>query len=112
MACLVTCSATTSLPPLQGLRLYNARVDPHLTAACEVVIDVDPPLLRPLQLIQHKFLQRLIGLNPRAMIVLPFPETGPLPLSYRRIILTLRYLLYLRKQGSYMDVSTRGRKEH
>ncbi|KAF7973545.1 hypothetical protein HWV62_14906 [Athelia sp. TMB] len=84
-----------SLPPLQGIRLYNARVDPHLTAACEVAIDVDMQLLKPLQAVQHTFLQRLIGLNPRAMRAFLFSESGLLPLAYRRIILALRYLMYL-----------------
>ncbi|KAF7964774.1 hypothetical protein HWV62_3128 [Athelia sp. TMB] len=84
-----------SLPPLQGLRLYNARVDSHLPAACKVAIDVAMPLLKPLQAVQHTFLQRLIGLNPRAMRAFLFSESGLLPLAYRRIILALRYLLYL-----------------
>jgi hypothetical protein len=38
-----------SLPPLQGKHLYNARVDPHLTAACEIFPDDDLSLLAPLQ---------------------------------------------------------------
>ncbi|KZP11407.1 hypothetical protein FIBSPDRAFT_756733 [Athelia psychrophila] len=84
-----------SLPPLQGKRLYNSRVDPHLTSACEIVIDIDKTLLAPLQKIQHTYLQRLIGLNPRAMRAFLFSETGILPLAYRRVILALKYLRYI-----------------
>lgn len=84
-----------ALPPLHGKRLYNARVDPHLTAACEVSLDVDMRLLKPLQKVQLTYLQRLIGLNPRAMRAFCFSETGVLPLAYRRIILAVRYLQYI-----------------
>lgn len=84
-----------SLPPLQGKRLYNSRVDPHLTAGCEVALDVNMNLLKPLQQIQHTFMQRLIGLNPRAMRAFCFSETGILPLAYRRLILAVRYLQYI-----------------
>ncbi|KZP21397.1 hypothetical protein FIBSPDRAFT_671446, partial [Athelia psychrophila] len=84
-----------SLPPLQGKQLYNSRVDPHLTCACEVVLDVDMNLLLPLQKIQHTYLQRLIGLNPKAMRAFLFSETGILPLAYRRVILALKYLRYI-----------------
>lgn len=84
-----------SLPPFQGKRLYNARVDPHLTAGCEVALDVDMALLKPLQKVQHTYMQRLIGLNPRAMRAFCFSETGVLPLAYRRIILAVRYLKYV-----------------
>ncbi|KZP22953.1 hypothetical protein FIBSPDRAFT_696257, partial [Athelia psychrophila] len=84
-----------TLPPFQGKRLFNARVDPHLTAGCEVALDVDMRLLAPLQKVQHTFLQRLIGLNPKAMRAFCFSETGVLPLAYRRIILAARYLQYV-----------------
>ncbi|KZP03236.1 hypothetical protein FIBSPDRAFT_692711, partial [Athelia psychrophila] len=84
-----------ALPPLQGKRLYSARVDPHLTSACEVSLDVDMRLLKPLQKIQHTYLQRLIGLNPKAMRAFCFSESGVLPLAYRRIILAVRYLQYV-----------------
>ena len=84
-----------SLPPLQGKRLYNGRVDPHLVAACEISLDVDPLLLAPMQKVQHTFLRRLLGLNPRSMCAVLYTETGVLPLAYRRIILALKYLLYI-----------------
>ena len=72
-----------SLPPFQGKRLYNARVDPHLTSACEVALDVNLPLLALLQKVQHTFLCRLLGLNPRSMRAMLFSETGVAPLAYR-----------------------------
>lgn len=84
-----------SLPPADGKRIYNARIDPHLTSGCEVSLDVNMHLLAPLQKIQHTFIRRLIGLNPRAMCAVLFSETGILPLAYRRILLALRYLLYV-----------------
>lgn len=84
-----------SLPPADGKRIYNARIDPHLTSGCEVSLDVNMHLLALLQKIQHTFIRCLIGLNPRAMRAVLFSETGILPLAYRRILLALRYLLYV-----------------
>jgi Reverse transcriptase (RNA-dependent DNA polymerase) len=84
-----------SLPPFEGKRLYNARVDPHLTSGCEISLDVNMVLLAPLQKVQHTFLRRLLGLNPRSMRAFLFSETGLAPIAYRRINLVLRYLLYI-----------------
>ncbi len=67
----------------------------HLVSACEVAIDVDKPKLQKLADVQTTFLRRLLSLNPRSMLVPLFTETGVRPLAYRRIVLALRYLLYL-----------------
>ncbi|KAF7973841.1 hypothetical protein HWV62_14128, partial [Athelia sp. TMB] len=83
------------LPPLEGKRLYTARVEPHLTSGAEVCPDSTMSLLLPHQQVQHTFLQRILGLNPRCMRAFLFSETGLLPLAYRRILLTLRYMAYL-----------------
>ncbi|KII91974.1 hypothetical protein PLICRDRAFT_36739 [Plicaturopsis crispa FD-325 SS-3] len=83
------------LPAFHGKTLYMARVDPHLTSGCEVVLDVDKGLLAPLESVQHRFLRRLLGLKYRSMLAVLFTETGVLPIRYRRIILALGYLKYL-----------------
>ncbi|KAJ7126658.1 hypothetical protein C8R46DRAFT_831506, partial [Mycena filopes] len=79
------------LPPREGLLLYKARVDPHLTSGCEVVLDVDRTLASSLETPQNHFLRRLLGLNRRSMLVVLFTETGIMPIRYRRALLALRY---------------------
>lgn len=88
-------SMTGSLPPLQGKKLYMARVDPHLVGGCEVAIDVDPPQLLLLQDVQHTFLRRVLRINGRSMLAPLFTETSVAPLQYRRVQLAIRYLGYL-----------------
>lgn len=46
-------------PALPGEGLFNARVDPRLTAGCEVALDGAMRLLAPLQKAQHAFLRHL-----------------------------------------------------
>ncbi|KII83516.1 hypothetical protein PLICRDRAFT_148104 [Plicaturopsis crispa FD-325 SS-3] len=83
------------LPAFEGKTLYMARLDPHLTAGCEVVLDVETELLGLLEDVQHKFIRRLLGLTYRSMLCVLFTETGILPIRYRRIVLALGYLKYL-----------------
>ncbi|KDR75593.1 hypothetical protein GALMADRAFT_489789 [Galerina marginata CBS 339.88] len=84
-----------SLPVHEGLQLYMARVDPHLVSGCEVSVDVDDSLLAVLEAVQLHFLRRILGLHDRSMRAVLFTETGVMPLKYRRIILALRYIIYL-----------------
>ncbi|KAF8210727.1 hypothetical protein K438DRAFT_1569988, partial [Mycena galopus ATCC 62051] len=79
------------LPPREGLMLYKARVDPHLTSGCEVVLDVDRSLASTLETPQIYFLRQLLGLNRRSMLAVLFSETGIMPIRYRRAILSLGY---------------------
>ncbi|KAJ7035027.1 hypothetical protein C8F04DRAFT_1221292 [Mycena alexandri] len=65
------------------IRLYMARMDPHLTFGCEISLDV------------HQFLRRLLGLHRRSILAVLFSETGVVPLAYRRPIIALGYLIYL-----------------
>lgn len=88
-------SYTGCLPPREGKRLYTARVDPHLTSGAEVSPDATLALLDPMKRVQHTYLQRLLGLNPRCMRAFLFSETGLLPIAYRRLTLALRFLIYL-----------------
>ncbi|KAL0562791.1 hypothetical protein V5O48_019287, partial [Marasmius crinis-equi] len=81
-----------SLPPIDGITLYNARVDPHLTFGCEVSLDVDPSLLASLEDVQLAFLRRLLHVNSCSEKLFLFTETGMIPLRFRRIILALGYL--------------------
>ncbi|KAJ7158082.1 hypothetical protein C8R46DRAFT_839617, partial [Mycena filopes] len=83
------------LPPYEGIRLYMARMDPHLTFGCEVCLDVVPKHLAELTDVQHQFLRRLLGLHRRSMLSVLFTETGVTPLSYRRPLIALGYLMYL-----------------
>jgi hypothetical protein len=57
--------------------------------------DIDDRLLHLLEDVQHSFLRRLLHVNSQSMLAPLYTETGILPLRYRRIILTLRYLGYL-----------------
>lgn len=84
-----------SLPPYEGLRLYMARVDPHLIFGCEVALDVDNDLLEGLKSIQHEFIRRLLGIHERSILAILFTETGVIPLRFRRLTLALGYLLYV-----------------
>lgn len=88
-------SYTGCLPPRKGKHLYTARVDPHLTSGAEVSPDAILALLDPMKRVQHTYLQRVLGLNPRCMRAFLFSETGLLPIAYRRLILALRFLVYL-----------------
>lgn len=82
-----------AVPGQEGTAICHARVDPHLMVGCEIFLgDVDMRLLEPLQKVQHAFLQRLVGLNPKAARAFCFPETGVLPPAHGRIILAVRYL--------------------
>jgi hypothetical protein len=88
-------SLISSLPPREGQILYIAQVDPHLIGGCEVVLDVDLSSLKLLCDVQHKFLRRLLGVNPSSPLAPLFTELGILPLRFRRIALALCYLAYL-----------------
>ncbi|THV00867.1 hypothetical protein K435DRAFT_559516, partial [Dendrothele bispora CBS 962.96] len=83
-----------SIPPKDGIQLYMARIDPHLTFGCKIAIDVDEALVSKLEAVQHSFLRRLLGLNSHSMLVVLFTETGLVPIRYRRLQLALSYLKY------------------
>ncbi|KLO04484.1 hypothetical protein SCHPADRAFT_840528, partial [Schizopora paradoxa] len=84
-----------ALPPKQGCKLYLSCVDPHLTYGCEIAPDIDDSLLEKGRDVQHMFLRRLLALNPKSMTAVLFTETGIMPLQTRRLVLALRYLVYL-----------------
>ncbi|KAJ7207268.1 hypothetical protein GGX14DRAFT_366489 [Mycena pura] len=83
------------LPPAEGIQLYMARVDPHLTFGCEVTLDVVAAHLKELTDVQHEFIRRLLGVHSHSILSVLFTETGIIPLCYRRPILALGYLGYL-----------------
>ncbi|EIN14587.1 hypothetical protein PUNSTDRAFT_24260, partial [Punctularia strigosozonata HHB-11173 SS5] len=83
------------LRPTDAFKLYMARIDPHLTHACEIALDIDPVLLRMLEGVQFRYLRRALGLTARSHTVVLFTETGLMPLRHRRLILALRYLVHL-----------------
>lgn len=79
------------MPPREGTTPYYALVDPYLIAGHDVFIPTDT-LLRPLQRIQHQFLRRLLHLNGRSLLHVLFSETGVVPISHRRLLLTMRFI--------------------
>ncbi|TFK82999.1 hypothetical protein K466DRAFT_555777 [Polyporus arcularius HHB13444] len=87
------------IPPLIALRMYRALVEPHLTYGCEIVVDVHPASLQPMEKIEHAFLRRALSLGTHCQLAPLFLETGLWPLRYRRLHLSLRYLAYVLKDG-------------
>ncbi|KAJ7098806.1 hypothetical protein B0H15DRAFT_920477 [Mycena belliarum] len=83
------------LPPYEGVRMYMSRIDPHLTFGCEVCLDVVGAHLKELTDVQHEYIRRLLGIHSHSVLAVLFTETGVIPLSYRRPILALGYLIYL-----------------
>jgi hypothetical protein len=84
-----------SLPAWDARTLYMARVDPYLTAGCDVCLDIDLKSLARLDRVQVKFLRRMLGVGRRSMKAVLFSETGIWPIKYRRVHLALKYLCYL-----------------
>ncbi|KAJ6603334.1 hypothetical protein DFH09DRAFT_1301152 [Mycena vulgaris] len=72
-----------------------ARVDPYLTAGCEVCLDIEEKSLKLLEKVQHKFLHRMLGVGSRSMKAVLFSKTGIWPIRYRRVYLALKKLCYL-----------------
>ena len=77
------------VPPWIGVRLYMARVDPHLIYGCEVVLDENPNLVTELEEVQLTTLRRILQTSNCSMIAPLFSETGILPIRYRREQLAL-----------------------
>jgi hypothetical protein len=81
--------------PTWDLRtLYMARVDPYLTAGCEVCLDIEQKSLKLLEKVQLRFLRRMLGVGSRSMKAILFSETGIWPIRYRRVYLALKNLRY------------------
>ncbi|KAJ7887840.1 hypothetical protein B0H14DRAFT_3430461 [Mycena olivaceomarginata] len=83
------------LPPPQGIQLYMARIDPHLTFGCEVALDVTDAHVSKLEDVQNEFLCWLLGLHRRSVLAVLFSETGVIPLRYRQLSLAIGYLDHL-----------------
>ncbi|KAJ3851204.1 hypothetical protein EV368DRAFT_3967, partial [Lentinula lateritia] len=83
------------LDPSIAKQLYSALVDCHLINGCEVIIDTDNLLISMLEQVQLICLHRLLGLSRRSMTTPLFTKTGVMPIRARRVILALRYLIYL-----------------
>ncbi|KAJ7077518.1 hypothetical protein B0H15DRAFT_752625, partial [Mycena belliarum] len=94
-----------TLPAWDARTLYMARVDPYLTAGCDVCLDIDLKSLASLERVQLKFLRRMLGLGRRSMRAVLFSETGIWPIKYRRVYLALKYLCYLLKLDSERPAS-------
>ncbi|KAJ7181923.1 hypothetical protein C8R46DRAFT_885180, partial [Mycena filopes] len=79
-----------TLPAWDARTLYMARIDPYLTAGCDVCLDVDNKGLKMLEKVQLMFLRRMLGLSSRSMRAVLFSETGIWPIKYRRVYLALK----------------------
>ncbi|KAE9397440.1 hypothetical protein BT96DRAFT_778362, partial [Gymnopus androsaceus JB14] len=76
--------------------LYTSLVDCHLISGCEITPDADNSV-EILEEVQLRCLRRLLGLSSRSVTIPLFTETGIMPIRPRRVILTIRYLIYLLK---------------
>ena len=100
-ACRVACASFAlddfigTLAPTEGKCLYMARVDPILTFASEIVLDVDDASVAKLTDVQHLYIRRLLQVGQRSVVAALFTETGLMPLRFRRVILAIAYLVYL-----------------
>lgn len=74
--CLSIESYVAELPRWAAFTLYQTHVDPHLISGCEVALDVRMAPLVQLSSVQHIYLRRILGLNPRAISAVLFTETG------------------------------------
>ncbi|KAJ7069239.1 hypothetical protein C8F01DRAFT_976823 [Mycena amicta] len=81
--------------PAAGIRLYNARVDPHLTFGADVIPDVDEAGVKLYEDVQSSFARRLLHLTSRSMLAALYTETGLMPIRFRRAGLALGYAKYL-----------------
>jgi hypothetical protein len=93
-------SCIDGLPPWDGRRIYKARVEPHLSFAAEIALDVDLNLLGLYEEVENQFLRRLLGLNRRSVLAPIFTDVDIMPIRFRRALIAVRYLQYL---GSLPD---------
>ncbi|KAI5895925.1 uncharacterized protein SCHCODRAFT_01349975 [Schizophyllum commune H4-8] len=84
-----------SIPVRDGKTIYLARVDLHLIAGSEVVLDVDLDALKLLVNSQTSFIRRLFGVGSQSILAPSHTESGILPIAFRRLLLALGYLRYL-----------------
>ncbi|KAL7285334.1 hypothetical protein ACG7TL_000429 [Trametes sanguinea] len=94
-ATLSLSSYTGLLPPSLALQLYRSHVDPHITAGCEVALDIRPTAAHDLHDVQTAYLRRALNISRRSQLPPLYTETGIWPIRYRRYQLALRFLAYL-----------------
>lgn len=87
-------SSVGRLTPQQGVTLYMARIDPHLTHAADIYPDAIACHVRKLELVQRSFLPRIINAGPHCATAALYSELGLWPLGYRRVLIALRFLVY------------------
>lgn len=87
-------SSVGRLTPQQGVTLYMARIDPHLTHAADIYPDAIACHLKRLELVQRSFLRRIINAGPHCNTAALYSELGLWPLGYRRALIALRFLVY------------------
>jgi hypothetical protein len=70
-------------------------VDLTSLQGCEVTPDVSLVALTDLQAVQHRFLRRALNLGDHSMLAPLFTGTALVPIRYRRVELTQKYMAYL-----------------
>lgn len=83
------------LPPNVAKHLYTALVDCHLISGADICPDTSASSLAALEDVQVACLRRILGLSDHSWKAILFTKTGILPIRFRRIALSLRYLNYL-----------------
>jgi hypothetical protein len=85
---------TGRLTPKELKELYMARIDCHLTHACEVTPDSEDVHIKQLTKVQIRFIRHMLNLHSRSMVAPLFTETGITPIRVRRLQLILQHLVY------------------
>jgi hypothetical protein len=98
-----SCSYVNNLSVGLLIKLYKARIDPHLTHGSDVVVDVSEPDIAPLEHAQRRFLRRMLMANSHSIKALLLSESGILPIRHRRLVLALKGARYYSscEPGSY-----------
>ncbi len=65
-----------SLPVKEGLSLYMAKVDPHLIAGCEIILDINIAVSEELCHTTSAFLCHLLGVHSKTMLAFIHAKTG------------------------------------
>ncbi|EJD43853.1 hypothetical protein AURDEDRAFT_65998 [Auricularia subglabra TFB-10046 SS5] len=103
--CFAVDSLTGALPVKMALKIYKARVDPHLISGADVSPDAVDAHVGPLEEVQILFLRRVMGLGSRSCVAPLFSETGIWPIRARRADMAIRYLEYCRARPDYAIVA-------
>ncbi len=83
------------LPPREGVSIYKSHINPILSFGAEVAVDMSTSRSQILEDVQVAYLRCLLSIQKRSIRAAVFTETGILPLPYRQILFSLRYLAHV-----------------